>query len=622
MTARALSRRHLLVAPLAAPLLAALPCADAAAAADAPKANAGAADGAGRTLRYAFRVAETGFDPARISDLYSRTLTAQIFEALYCYDHLARPAKILPLTAAGLPEANAGFTQFTVRIQPGIHFADDPAFKGRKRELVAQDYVYAFKRMADPALKSQRWSTVQEWGLLGLAEQRQETLEKRLPFDYDRELPGLRALDRYTLQFRTSSARPRFVEELADSGSAGAMAREVVEFYGEQVNAHPVGTGAFRLKSWRRSSQVVLERNPGYRERHYEDESHPAPDDAAGQALLARFKGRRLPMVDQVVIDIIEENQPRWLSFLNGQHDFMDRLPEEFTAMALPGGKLAPNLAKRGISAVSTVGPESWMTVYNMDDPVIGGYTPEKVALRRAINLAVDLPSELSVVRRGQAIPAQSWASPHTTGYDPHFRNDTTVYDPARARALLDMYGYVDRDGDGWRELPDGKPLKLVRRTHSDALQRELDAHWQKSLKKVGIRAEFQVAQWPENLKAAYAGKFQVWVLGSSASQLDGQSALLYFYGPAIGSGNLSRFRHARMDAIYEQLSRLPDGAERDALFLEAKRIALAFSPYRHHVHRFYNDLTQPWLTGYRRGLFWHRWWHLVDIDERKRPAK
>jgi ABC-type transport system substrate-binding protein len=567
-------------------------------------------------------VAETGFDPARISDLYSRTVTAQIFESLYSYDHLARPAKILPLTAAGMPEANADYTEFTVRIRPGIYFADDPAFKGQKRELVAQDYVYAYKRAADPALKSQRWSTVQEWGLVGLAEQRRETMDKRVAFDYDRELPGLRAIDRYTLKFRTQSARPRFVEELTDSGSGGAVAREVVEFYGEQINAHPVGTGAFRLKTWRRSSQIVLERNPTYRERYYEDESHPEPDDRAGQALLAKFKGRRLPMVDEVAIDIIEENQPRWLAFLNGQHDFMERLPEEYTNEALPGGKLAPKLAKRHISAVSTVGPESWFTVYNMEDPVVGGYTPEKVALRRAINLAVNLPSELAVVRRGQAIPAYSMASPHTTGYDPNFRNDTTVYDPARARALLDMYGYIDRDGDGWRDLPDGKPLKLERRTHSDALQRELDTHWQKSLKAVGIRAEFKVAQWPENLKAAYAGKFQVWVLGSSASQLDGQSALLYFYSPAIGSGNLSRFKHARMDEVYEQMSRLPNGPERDALFLEAKRIALAFSPYRHHVHRFYNDLTQPWFVGYRRGLFWHRWWHLVDIDESQRPKK
>jgi hypothetical protein len=46
-----------------------------------------------KVLRYAFRVAETSMDPVKISDLYSRTLTPHVFEALYKYDHLARPAR-------------------------------------------------------------------------------------------------------------------------------------------------------------------------------------------------------------------------------------------------------------------------------------------------------------------------------------------------------------------------------------------------------------------------------------------------------------------------------------------------------------------------------------------------
>lgn len=574
-----------------------------------------------KVLRLAFRVAETGFDPARISDLYSRTVTGNIFEGLYFYDHLARPARIRPLTATALPEIDAGFQTFTIRIRPGILFSDDPAFRGAKRELTAADYVYAIQRFADPATKSPAWTTVEEWGLLGLAEKRKAALAERKPYDYDSEVPGLRAIDRHTLQLRTAQARPRLTEELASSDLYGGLAREVAEFYGEQLAAHPVGTGAFRIKSWRRSSQIVLERNPNYRQRHYEDEADPGPDDAAGQALLKQFKGRRLPIVDEVEISIIEENQPRWLSFLNGQQDFMERLPEEFIAVATPGGKLAPNLAKLGMHAVRTVGPESWMTVYNMEDPVVGGYTPEKVALRRAIGLAVDIPAELSVVRRGQAIPAQSPLVPHTTGYDPAFKSEMSDFDPARARALLDMYGYIDRDGDGFRDLPDGRPLKLVRRTHPDALQRQLDALWQKNMLAVGLRAEFQVAQWPENLKAAQAGKFMLWVVGSSAVQLDGLSALQRLYGPATGGANLSRFKFARFDEVFSRMQSLPNGPERDALFLEAKRIAVAYAPYRQHVHRIYTDITQPWLIGYRRPLFWNRWWQMVDIDSTQRPA-
>jgi ABC-type transport system substrate-binding protein len=365
----------------------------------------------------------------------------------------------------------------------------------------------------------------------------------------------------------------------------------------------------------------VLERSPSYRERFYEDEAEPDAGDAEGQALLARFKGRRLPLVDRVVVSIIEEQQPRWLSFLNRQQDLIDRVPEEFANTAMPGGKVAPNLAKQGIAGIRTVGPEGVLTVYNMDDPLVGGYTPEKVALRRAINLAVDVPREIALGRRGQAIPAQSPSVPHTTGYDPAYRSEMGEFNTAKARALLDLYGYVDRDGDGWRDQPDGKPLVLVRHTQPDASQRQLDELWQKNMNAVGLKIEFKFAKWPENLKAMQAGKLMIWGVGSSASQPDGQSALQRLYGPSSGGANLSRFKLAEFDALYDRMSALPNGPERDGLFLQAKRLSAAYAPYKQHVHRIYTDMAHPWVLGYRRGLFWNRWWHMVDIDPAKRPA-
>jgi ABC-type transport system substrate-binding protein len=572
-----------------------------------------------KTLRYAFRVAETGFDPAKISDLYSRICTAHMFEGLYQYDHLARPAKVKPLTALALPEASADFRRFVIRIRPGIFFADDPAFGGRKRELVADDYVFSLKRFADPASKSPAWGEVAEIGYSGLAALRQQALSTRTPFDYDTPIAGLQASDRHTLVITTDEPRPRLVEYLADNGLYGAVAREVVQFYGDKIAEHPVGTGAFRLARWRRSSEMVFDRNPGYRHRVYEDDAEPNADDAEGQALLAKFKGRRLPLVDRVIVAIIEENQPRWLSFLNRQQDFIERVPEEFSNVALPGGKVAPNLAKQGVTGYRTVGPEGVLTVYNMDDPVVGGTTPAKIALRRALNLAVDVPREIALVRRGQAIPAQSPSVPHTTGYDPAYRSEMGEYSPAKARALLDMHGYIDRDGDGWREQPDGQPLKLVRRTFPDSFERQLDELWQKNMAAIGINVEFKFAKWPENLKAMQAGKVQVWRVGSSASRLDGQGAFERLYGPSTGAANLSRLRLPAYDAIYNRMSALPNGPERDALFKEAKRLSAVYAPYKQHVHRFYNDMAQPWLLGYRRALFGNRWWHMVDIDADRR---
>ena len=112
-------------------------------------------------------------------------------------------------------------------------------------------------------------------------------------------------------------ADPRFIYMLASPQNLGAVAREVVEFYGDEVGAHPVGTGAFRLKSWRRASRIELERSPTFR--HVEYSGTPAADPLA-QQIAAQLKGRALPLADQVVVDVVEEDQPRWLSFLNGTY--------------------------------------------------------------------------------------------------------------------------------------------------------------------------------------------------------------------------------------------------------------------------------------------------------------
>ncbi|MBU6261291.1 MAG: bicyclomycin resistance protein, partial [Burkholderiales bacterium] len=576
-----------------------------------------------KVLRYAFPVAESGFDPPRLLDLYSRVLTAHIFEALYQYDPLARPARVRPLTADGMPEASDDFRVWTVKVQPGIHFADDPVFKGRPRELTAADHVYTLKRYADPALKGANWTWIETFGFVGLAELRRQALEGRQPFDYERPIEGVRALDRYTIQYRVAAPRPRLLTEfMAGSDVVGAVAREVVEFYGDEITAHPVGTGPFRLAQWRRSSFIALERNPHYRPRHYDAE--PAADDAAGQAILARFKGRRLPMIDRVEVSIIQENQPRWLTFLQRGSDYIEDVPAEFIDRALPGGAVAPNLARQGIAGHRMVRADIAFTYFNMEDPVLGGYTPEKVALRRAIALALDIPREIRLVRHGQAIVAQSPVMPHTYGYDPQFKSENGDYSLARAKALLDLYGYVDRNGDGWREMPDGSPLLLRRATQPDQLSRQLDEEWRRNMAALAIRIEFVTAQWPENLKAGRAGKLQMWSAGLISASPDGQGTFQRYDGRQIGGQNFARFRLPAMDAVYDRLSVLPDGPERLALFEQAKRLAVAYMPYKTHEHRYVSDLTQPWVIGYRRPLFWYDFWQYLDIDldeQRRRGA-
>ncbi|MDQ3187388.1 MAG: ABC transporter substrate-binding protein, partial [Pseudomonadota bacterium] len=397
----------------------------------------------------------------------------------------------------------------------------------------------------------------------------------------------------------------------------GAVAREVVEAYPNDIMGHPVGTGPFRLAQWKRSSRIVLERNPGFRDEFYD--AQPPADDVRGQQILAKLKGRKLPMVDRVELSIIEESQPRWLAFLSSEQDAVN-VPLDFINVAAPNGKIAPALAKRDIFLERIVSPDVVVTFFNMDNPIIGGYQPERVALRRAISLGYNIDEEIRLVRRGSLMPAQSQVPPLTSGYDPSFVSEMSAFDRPRARALLDTYGYVDRDGDGWREQPDGSPLTLEFATESSQLDRAFNEVWKRQLDAIGIRVAFRVNQWPENMKSARAGKLMVWLLGWSATGSDSDSFLALGNSRDIGASNIARFKLEGYDRLYDQQRQMPDGPERNSVIHEMKRLFLTYMPYKIHGHRFVNDVMHPWLIGYRRHPFARDFFKHIDVDMAARP--
>jgi ABC-type transport system substrate-binding protein len=253
--------------------------------------------------------------------------------------------------------------------------------------------------------------------------------------------------------------------------------------------------------------------------------------------------------------------------------------------------------------------------VFNIEHPLLGGLGQARVALRRAIATGYDVGREIRIARRGEAIAAHGLTVPGTYGYQAGLHSEATLFDRARARALLDLYGYVDRNGDGWREMPDGAPLVLELLAQSDQASRALDEVFKSSMDALGLKVELRIGQWSENLKATRAGRFMIWRVGSSANTPDGQSALERAYGGSIGKGNLARFALPAYDAIFRRLQALPDGQQRLALFRQASQLALAYMPYRMTVHRMLCDLMRPQLLGYRRPLFWHNWWKMVDVE-------
>jgi len=565
-----------------------------------------------KVFRYAFEIAETSFDPHFISDVYSNIVNQGMFETPLTYDYLARPLKLKPQTAQALPEISADGTTYTIRIRPGIYFADDPAFEGRKRELTAADYVYSMKRLLDPKVRASQIAALEPY-VVG-AEAAASKARKEGGFDYDAPFEGIKALDRYTFQVKLKDPVYVFIYNFADCRVTCAVAREVAEKYGGDLGAHPVGTGPWRLAFWKRSSKMVFERNPGFREEHYEAE--PAPDDARSQQIYAKYKGKRLPMVDRIEVSIIEETQPRWLSFLNEEMDFIFLVPEEFAYQAFPGNKVAANLARRGIQMEQIPALDLTYNFFNMKDPVVGGYTPEKVALRRAISLSYKTADEINVIRKGQAVAAQTPYSPGVAGYDPNFRTTANDYDVPKARALLDMFGYVDRDGDGFREAPDGSPLTINFYSTPTARDQQFDELWKRSLDDIGIRLNVVKRKWPDILKQARQPTgVQFWQLGGSASAPDADTWLASLYGENKES-NLAKFELADYDKLYVKARGMPDGPERTKVYQDMTRLVIAYAPWRVNTHRIRTDMWYPPVIGYKRSpILTYNFWKYIDIQ-------
>jgi len=561
-----------------------------------------------KVLRVPFVIAETNFDPAFTSDLYSNTVIDEIFEAPLTYDMLARPYRLKPQTLEAMPEITEGGRVYTLRLKKGIYFADDPAFGGKRRELEAKDYDFTIKRLIDPHGRSPNaWLVA---GRIDGIDEAAEAAKKAGKLDYDRPIRGIEMVDRHTLRIRLAKPDYNFLYILA-MGTFGAQAREVVERYGADIGAHPVGTGPFLLKEWKRSSKIVLERNPGYREEYYE--ADPPADDPVSQRLYREMKGKRIPQLDRVEIAVIEESQPRWLAFLNGELDWVN-LPYEFKSMALPNGQVAPWLAKKGVKFIPGIDIDVTYMYWNLKDPVWGGYSPERIALRRAVGLAYDVDEEIHLLRNGAAIEARSPLPPGVLGYDPDFYVGR-AYDPARAKALLDMFGYVDRDGDGWRDRPDGSPLVFDYATGPSQLERLFTQLWRKDLDAVGIRMEVLVEKWPDLRKKSKLGKLSNWNLAWGYDYPDAENGLQLLYGPNCGSSNDGCFQLEAYDRLYEQAAALPPGPERTRIYGEMVRLIAVYAPWKSFTHRKRLQMIQPWVLGWRKHAFIHDAYRYVDID-------
>ncbi len=561
-----------------------------------------------KVLRWVLPRAETGFDPARVHDYYSGSIVENIFERLVTYDYLARPAKLVPETAEALPEVADGGKTYTFRIKKGIRFAPDPVWQGRQRELTAADYAYSLKRFVDPKLRSP-WKFLLEGKIVGL-DALAEQAAKTGNFDYDAKVAGLEILDRHTLRIRLVGTDYNFAHILA-MPTFGAVAREAIEAYAEDTNAHPVGTGPYLLKKWVRTSKIFLEANPFYRGLIWDFKPGADPEE---RKLAAAMQGKKMPQIGAVEVSVIEEDQSRWLAFQNGELDLLN-MEGPLAPRALPGDQLSPELSTRGVRLNRIVDPEIMYTYWNMQDPVVGGMSKEKIALRRAMAMAYDVAEEIRVIHNGQAVAAQYLVPPGVVGHDAQFRSGIR-HDPAAANALLDKFGYR-KGADGWRRLPDGKPLTLRYSSRPDSQGRQFDELWAKSLEAIGIKLDIHKDKFPELLKAEKLCKLQMRTGAWIADYPDGDNFLQLLYGPNTGQSNNACARIPEFDELYKKSKSLPDTPERNRLYQQMMKSFEAHTPWRLGVSRYRNMLIQPRVLGYKKHPILHAEWLYMDLEKK-----
>jgi len=565
-----------------------------------------------KVLRTIFPVAETGFDPAGARDLYSHAITEVVFERLYGYDYLASPAKIIPQTADGFPEISADGKTFTIKLKKEIYFTPDDAFKGKKRELTVNDYAYSIKRLMDPRIASSH-SWLFEGKIIGLDEL--ATKAKRSgKFDYDVKIPGIEVLDKYTL--RLHLVRPDFnLAMILSHPATAALAREVVEKYQDLqglVMSNPVGTGPYKLTEWVRGSKIILDAKPDYRPVYWNFENSTSAED---QKINAAMKGKRIPQIGHIIVTDILEDQSRLLAFQKDEIDLF-QLYGGLAPQVMRDGKLKPEFLQKGIQMSRIVDPELTVYYWNMQDPVFGGLSKEKIALRRAIAMAHNVDDEIRIVDNGEAVPLEYPIPPGVVGYDPDYKS-SIQYDPIAANALLDKFGYK-KGADGYRNLPNGKPFQINYTSQTESrghLQAEV---WKKTYDSVGIRMNVDFRPFAEILKAEkechLTQRISPWI----ADYPDGDNFMQLFYGPNIHLNNNGCVAIPEYDKLYEASQKLPAGPERDLLYHKMARIMEVYSAQRIGFARYRNMLSQPRVIGYKKHPVMLTEWMYIDIDKNK----
>lgn len=534
-----------------------------------------------KVLNLAVRSKVKGMDPIYANDRYSSNEVARVYEGLLEYHYLKRPYTLVPNLAEALPTVSADGRTYTFKIKKGVKFHDDKAFTGGKgRELTAKDFVYSIKRLADPKLQGLGWWLL-DGKIKGLNEWR--TKYSKLPqVDYDEEVEGIKAIDSHTLQFVLAKEFPQFLYSLAMPFTF-AVSREVVEHYGQEFLNHPVGTGPFVLPQFNQSNKISYTKNPTFREKKF-----PCESSAEFKNMLTDC-GKTLPLVEKVVVNIIIEDQPRWLNFQKGKVDYV-KVPKDNFDAAIPDAKaLAPEFAQKGIQLLISPSLDVTYTAFNHDNKLF-----DNVKLRRAMSLAYDVNASNKLFYNNTALPAQSVVPPgiagHIPSYKSPYRGVGTEQNVAEAKKLLAEAGY-----------PEGKGLPAI--TYdcpASTVSRQIGEYFKKQMAQIGIKVKVNQNPWPVLQKKITNRQVMLYGIAWGADYPDAENFLQLLYGPNKSPGaNGSGYNNPEFNRLFKTSSLMQDTPERTALYEKLNRIAAEEVPWIYGVHRQSFVTLHSWVSNF-----------------------
>lgn len=542
-------------------------------------------------------------DPAQVSDTTSAEVLTQIYDALYQNAYLDRPYKVVPALAVDYPSKRVFFEnvfengvkkkiqrmEYVFTLRDDIYFQDDPCFPGGKgRPVTARDVIYAIKRLADPAVQSTGY-----WLVAGKIKGidaffKNATAKGRA--DYSEEIEGLTAIDERTLKITLTEPLPAFVYVMSMPYTA-PVAREAVEYYNapgkDGFARHPVGTGAYKLKSWERQHRIVLERSSSFRTEFFP--STGAPGD--GEKGLLDDAGKKLPFLDEVWYSIISAGQPVWLLFLQGYLDASGVPQEQFERVVTKNLELSDNFIKKGISLEIASDLSIYFLAFNMRDPVLG----KNKLLRQALSVAYDTNLYNEIFMNGRAINAQGPLPPGIFGYDPKLINPYGAHNLERAKELLAQAGYP-----GGVEKNTGRQLELTYDIGSDSTRaRETAVFDMRCFESLGINMKLQVNTFSQYLERTHKGTFQMTSGGWVADYPDPENFLQLLYGPnAPPNPNSSAFSNPEYDMLYEQMKTMEDSPERLEVIRRMVQILIEECPWIFNFHSPSYVLRHAWYKN------------------------